>query len=93
MAKQHRYTAPENITVDVGRLASINIHFNSRVDLTYILGVESGGIFTEESRVIRSIAWANVPAGVQTTLDELETKGLTYGVTEGVLAAGAEEIV
>ena len=96
MAKQHRYTAPEVATRDVGRVKQITLLPNyegGQVRIVYDLGEEVGGVFTARDFRKANVAYDKLPASLLAVLDDLETKALQYAETKGLLPAGAIEAV
>lgn len=79
--KQHTWTAPEQRTVNAGRVSQIIFHPQSqRVEVTYALGEESGGVFTErpDLRCVVGFDWDSIPLALQTDLLNMEEKAIQY---------------
>ena len=101
MAQQHKYTAEETITRNVGRVDRIILLPHSvkaegrdgRVEVYFLIGEETGGVFTERTKSHAILGYADLPGSLQTLLDDLETKALNYGSSNGILPAGAVEDV
>lgn len=94
MSQQHRYTAAEVVTQNVGRAEQIILRpGHATVEVVYAIGEENAGVFVENEKAHRLVAYADLPAPVRAVLEDLETKALSYGVTSGALPAGAVEPV
>ena len=92
--KQHTWTAPQTRSVNSGRVKRV-IFDPQRpgVEVTYEIGEEVAGVFTErpDLRVVHTFAWDDIPAGPQTDLQGLEEKLMTFAENNGIFEAGALE--
>lgn len=100
MAVQHKYTSPVQVTENVARVEAIilrpNVVRNGQigvVEITYVIGEETGGNFTQTDQKLVSLDYTSLPAGTQTTLATLESQALTYGENNAVFPAGSEEAI
>ena len=93
-AKQHKYTASVQVTENVARVIHIMMMPQQElVEITYAIGEETGGTFVQTDTRSRIVSYATLPAAVQTVLQDLETRALTYGVAQALFPAGTEEDV
>lgn len=94
-AQQHKYTVAATVTENVARVGRITLlPQDEAVEVEYEIGEETGGVFTQTDRKVVRIEYAAIdPSPTLTTLQDLESKALTYGAAQGLYPAGAQENV
>ena len=105
MAKQHRFDVDQTETKNVGRCVTISYYPHrtaarlnpedprtpGMVEAVFEIGEETGGVFTVRETQVVQRAFDDLPAGLQTTFDSLETTALNFGESSGILPSGTEE--